>query len=170
MTLKRAVGTKTPFGVRDRKRKQRWSLSGQPQLRIFIDFLKVVRMDFWSGVLGRGTNDSYPLLARSRFALGARTIALRAHCRATRSKAGLVSKSSIFITGIPSGRKLVGKSSKKRYWQLKEEKKVFTTNISHMRGEMILAVKWATKDKPIGPPAASETCTIWNLSGNNSKV
>ena len=34
-------------------------------------------------------------LARaSRSALGARTIALRAHCRATRSKARLVSKSS----------------------------------------------------------------------------
>ena len=36
-----------------------------------------------------------------------------------------------------------------------------------MSVEMILAVKWATKDKPIGPPAASETSTIWNLSGNN---
>ena len=39
-----------------------------------------------------------------------------------------------------------------------------------MSVEMILAVKWATKDKPIGPPAASETSTIWNLSGNNCKV
>ena len=51
--------------------------------RFCIDFLKVVRMVFWSGVVGPG----------SRFALGARTIALRAHCRATRSKARLVSKS-----------------------------------------------------------------------------
>ena len=49
-----------------------------------LDFLKVVRMVFWSGVVGPGTNFS---LARSRFALGA-------HCRATRSKARLVSKSS----------------------------------------------------------------------------
>ena len=32
-------------------------------------------------------------LARSRFAFGARTISLRAQCRATRSKARLVSKS-----------------------------------------------------------------------------
>ena len=63
-----------------------------------LDFLKVVRMVFWSGVVGPGTKLS---LARSRFALGtrrsalgARTIALRAHCRATRSKARLVSKSS----------------------------------------------------------------------------
>ena len=56
-----------------------------------LDFLKVVRMVFWSGVVGPGTKLS---LARSRFALGARTIALHAHCRATRSKARLVSKSS----------------------------------------------------------------------------
>ena len=62
-----------------------------------LDFLKVVRMVFWSGVVGPGTKLS---LARSlalrarRSALGARTIALRAHCRATRSKARLVSKSS----------------------------------------------------------------------------
>ena len=37
-----------------------------------LDFLKVVRLVFWSGVVGPGT------LARSRFALRARTIALRA--------------------------------------------------------------------------------------------
>ena len=57
---------------------------------MLLDFLKVVRMVFWSGVVGPGTSFS---LARSRFALGARTIALRAHCRATRSKARLVGKS-----------------------------------------------------------------------------
>ena len=47
-------------------------------------------------------------LARSRFALGARTIALRAHCRATRSKARLVSKSSADSTSwsIWKGRKI----------------------------------------------------------------
>ena len=58
-----------------------------------LDFLKVVRMVFWSGVVGPGTNDVELSLARSPFALGARTIALGAHCRATRSKARLVSKS-----------------------------------------------------------------------------
>ena len=52
-----------------------------------LDFLKVVRLVFWSGVVGPGTN------FRS-LALRARTIALRAHSRATRSKARLVSKSS----------------------------------------------------------------------------
>ena len=57
-----------------------------------LDFLKVVRMVFWSGVVGPGTKLS--LARASRSALGARTIALRAHCRATRSKARLVSKSS----------------------------------------------------------------------------
>ena len=46
-------------------------------------------MLFWSGVVRPGTK----AFARSRFALGARTIVLRAHCRATRSKARLVSKS-----------------------------------------------------------------------------
>ena len=45
-------------------------------------------MLFWSGVVRPGTK----AFARSRFALGARTIVLRAHCRATRSKARLVSK------------------------------------------------------------------------------
>ena len=51
-----------------------------------IDFLKVVRMVFWSGVVGPGTNDELSLarslarssssaLVRSRFAL---TVALRA--------------------------------------------------------------------------------------------
>ena len=48
-----------------------------------IDFLKVVRMVFWSGVVGPGTNDELSL-ARFRFALGARTIALRTYGRATR--------------------------------------------------------------------------------------
>ena len=57
-----------------------------------IDFLKVVRMVSWSGVVGPGTN--FRSLARSCFALGARTITLRAHCRATRSKGRLVSKST----------------------------------------------------------------------------
>ena len=37
------------------------------------------------------------LLARSCFALGPRTIALRVHCHATRSKARLVSKSTLTI-------------------------------------------------------------------------
>ena len=51
-------------------------------------------MVFWSGVVGPGT------FARS-FALRTRTIALRAHCRATRSKARLLSKSNLAraITG-----------------------------------------------------------------------
>ena len=44
-----------------------------------LDFLKVVRLVFWSGVVGPGTNF--------------RSLALRAHSRATRSKARLVSKS-----------------------------------------------------------------------------
>ena len=52
-----------------------------------LDYLKVVRMVFWSGVVGPGTKLS---LVRSRFALGAR----RSYDRATRSKARLVSKSS----------------------------------------------------------------------------
>ena len=55
--------------------------------RATLDFLKVVRLVFWSGVVGPGT--SFRSLA-----LRARTIALRAHSRATRSKARLVSKSS----------------------------------------------------------------------------
>ena len=59
-----------------------------------LDFLKVVRLVFWSGVVGPGTNfRSLALRARS-LALRARTIALRAHSRATRSKARLVSKST----------------------------------------------------------------------------
>ena len=50
----------------------------------YVDFLKVVRLVFWSG-------------ARS-LALRARTIALRAHSRrATRSKARLVSKSTWYV-------------------------------------------------------------------------
>ena len=40
------------------------------QVEITIDFLKVVRLVFWSGVVGPGTNRS--------LALRARTIALRA--------------------------------------------------------------------------------------------
>ena len=43
-----------------------------------VDFLKVVRLVFWSGVVGPGF----------------RSLALRAHSRATRSKARLVSKSN----------------------------------------------------------------------------
>ena len=54
-----------------------------------LDFLTVVRLVFWSGVVGP---------ARSRFTLRARTIALRAHSRATRSKARLVSKSMGTLT------------------------------------------------------------------------
>ena len=46
-----------------------------------LEFLKVVRLVFWSGVVVRS------------LALRARTVALRAHSRATRSKARLVSKS-----------------------------------------------------------------------------
>ena len=57
-----------------------------------VDFLKVVRLVFWSGVVGPGFR-SLALRARS-LALRARTIALRAHSRATRSKARLVSKSN----------------------------------------------------------------------------
>ena len=52
-----------------------------------LDFLKVVRLVFWSFAR------SLALRARS-LALRARTIALRAHFRATRSKARLVSKST----------------------------------------------------------------------------
>ena len=59
-------------------------------IRLVLDFLKVVRLVFWSGVVGFR---SLALRARS-LALRARTIALRAHSRATRSKARLVSKSS----------------------------------------------------------------------------
>ena len=65
-----------------------------------IEFLKVVRIVFLSGVVGRGTNDELSLV-RSHFALGACTIALRAHCRATRSKARLVSKSTDKSTKSP---------------------------------------------------------------------
>ena len=48
-----------------------------------LDFLKVVRLVFWSGVVGPGTNF--------------RSLALRAHSRATRSKARLVSKSTAIL-------------------------------------------------------------------------
>ena len=51
-----------------------------------IDFLKVVRLVFWSGVVGPGTSF--------------RSLALRAHSRATRSKARLVSKSMERRTGV----------------------------------------------------------------------
>ena len=67
-------------------------------IRLVLDFLKVVRLVFWSGVVGPGFR-SLALRARS-LALRARTIALRAHSRATRSKARLVSKSSL----VPSVR------------------------------------------------------------------
>ena len=36
---------------------------------IFLDFLKVVRLVFWSGVAGPGTNDFYPL-QRAKFTGG----------------------------------------------------------------------------------------------------
>ena len=49
-----------------------------------LDFLKVVRLVFWSGVVGPGF----------------RSLALRAHCRATRSKARLVSKSINVSKGL----------------------------------------------------------------------
>ena len=52
-----------------------------------VDFLKVVRLVFRSGVVGPGTSFC-------SFVLRARTIALCAHCRAARSKARLVSKST----------------------------------------------------------------------------
>ena len=52
-----------------------------PLALVGLDFLKVVRIDFWSGVVGPGTSF--------------RSLALRAHCRATRSKARLVSKSIV---------------------------------------------------------------------------
>ena len=52
-----------------------------------LDFLKVVRMVFWSGVVGPGTKLS---LARSRFALGAR----RSYDRASRSLSRYALKSS----------------------------------------------------------------------------
>ena len=48
-----------------------------------LDFLKVVRLVFWSGVVGPGF----------------RSLALRAHSRATRSKARLVSKSTAGCEG-----------------------------------------------------------------------
>ena len=49
-------------------------------VRGYLDFLKVVRLVFWSGVVGPGTNPrafarSRSALVRSRFAL---TVALRA--------------------------------------------------------------------------------------------
>ena len=53
---------------------------------VALDFLKVVRLVFWSGVVGPGTNF--------------RSLALRAHCRAKRSKARLVSKSRV---ALPKG-------------------------------------------------------------------
>ena len=76
------------------------------EANFFLDFLKVVRLVFWSGVVGPGTNDFYPLQIRCKgnkssfrsLALRARTIALRAHSRATRSKARLVSKSNFFFS------------------------------------------------------------------------
>ena len=46
---------------------------------LIVDFLKVVRLVFWSGVVRPGS---------------CRSLALRAHSRATRSKARLVSKSN----------------------------------------------------------------------------
>ena len=55
----------------------------------YLDFLKVVHMVFWSGVVGPGT--SFRSLAF------ARSLALRAHCRAMCSKAGLVSKSNSYF-------------------------------------------------------------------------
>ena len=69
---------------------------------MLLDFLKVVRMVFWSGVVGPG--QAFRSLARSHFALGARTIALRGHCRATRSKARLVSKSMGAVHCLGSSR------------------------------------------------------------------
>ena len=51
---------------------------------LHLDFLKVVRLVFWSGVVGPGTNVKLSL---------ASSLAFRAHCRATSSKARLVSKS-----------------------------------------------------------------------------
>ena len=52
-----------------------WSV-GYSLFDFRLDFLKVVRMVSWSGVVGPELS-----LARSRFALGARTIALRAQKR-----------------------------------------------------------------------------------------
>ena len=56
------------------------------QINLALDFLKVVRLVFWSGVVGPGTNF--------------RSLALRAHSRATRSKARLVSKSNLALKSI----------------------------------------------------------------------
>ena len=49
---------------------------------VLVDFLKVVRLVFWSSVVGPGTNDELSL------------------ARATRSKVLLVSKSTVFETMI----------------------------------------------------------------------
>ena len=59
---------------------------------IHLDFLKVVRLVFWSGGLVWWSGLLGVWCFRS-LALRARTIALRTHSRATRSKARLVSKS-----------------------------------------------------------------------------
>ena len=63
---------------------------------MLLDFLKVVRMVFWSGVVGPDTSFS---LARS-LALRAR----RSYDRATRSKARLVSKSMGVVHCLGSSR------------------------------------------------------------------
>ena len=58
-------------------------LDEHSKAQVGIDFLKVVRLVFWSGVVGPGTNE----LSLAR--------APRSYDRATRSKARLVSKSKV---------------------------------------------------------------------------
>ena len=61
-----------------------------------LDFLKVVRMVFWSGVVGPGFR-SLALRARRSYDRAS------THCRATRSKARLVSKSRKLCIYLPLG-------------------------------------------------------------------
>ena len=80
-----------------------FSMFMQWQTQFKITF-PALRASFWSkNSLSQSRSHGFLVwsgrtrLARSCFALGARTIALRAHCCATRSKARLVSKSSLKI-------------------------------------------------------------------------
>ena len=47
----------------------RGALKGGLGISVSLDFLKVVRLVFWSGVVGPGTNDFYPL-QRAKFTGG----------------------------------------------------------------------------------------------------
>ena len=66
---------------------------------------------------GRIRHERRRAFARSPFALGARTIALGAHCRATRSKARLVSKSIPLWNAITDTPRTVAKSPAKTIYR-----------------------------------------------------